>query len=67
MLKSDELAVRPIFRWREDLVRAHLFLCLLAAYIPLAPRGGLGTAPLPRRSAPEARAFELIGVSAASL
>lgn len=25
--------VRPIFHWREDRVRAHLFLCLLAAYL----------------------------------
>ena len=33
MLKGDELAVRPIFHWREDRVRAHLFLCLLAAYL----------------------------------
>jgi hypothetical protein len=32
-LKGDDLAVRPIFHWREDRVRAHLFLCLLAAYI----------------------------------
>ena len=33
MLKGDDLAVRPIFHWREDRVRAHLFLCLLAAYV----------------------------------
>ena len=33
MLKGDELAVRPIFHWREDRVRAHLFLCFLAAYV----------------------------------
>jgi Transposase DDE domain len=33
LLKGDELAVRPIFHWREDRVRAHLFLCLLAAYV----------------------------------
>ncbi len=33
MLKGDGLAVRPIFHWREDRVRAHLFLCLLAAYL----------------------------------
>jgi hypothetical protein len=33
MLKGDELAVRPIFHWRADRVRAHLFLCLLAAYV----------------------------------
>ena len=33
LLKGDELAVRPIFHWREDRVRAHLLLCLLAAYV----------------------------------
>ena len=32
-LKSDDLLVRPIFHWREDRVRAHLFLCFLAAYV----------------------------------
>jgi hypothetical protein len=32
-LKGDDLAVRPIFQWREDRVRAHLFLCFLAAYV----------------------------------
>lgn len=32
-LKGDDLAVRPIFHWREDRVRAHLFLCFLAAYL----------------------------------
>ncbi len=30
-LKGDDLAVRPIFHWRADCVRAHLLLCLLAA------------------------------------
>jgi len=33
ILKGDDLAVRPIFHWRADRVRAHLFLCLLAAYV----------------------------------
>lgn len=33
MLKGDDLAVRPIFHWREDRVRGHLFLCFLAAYV----------------------------------
>jgi hypothetical protein len=33
LLKGDDLAVRPIFHWRADRVRAHLFLCLLAAYV----------------------------------
>jgi len=32
-LKSVELAVRPIFHWREDRVRGHLFLCFLAYYV----------------------------------
>ena len=32
-LKGDDLAVRPIFHWRADRVRAHLFLCFLAAYV----------------------------------
>jgi hypothetical protein len=32
-LKGDDLAVRPIFHWRADRVRAHLFLCLLAAHV----------------------------------
>lgn len=33
VLKGDDLAVRPIFHWREDRVRSHLFLCLLAAHV----------------------------------
>ena len=32
-LKGEDLLVRPIFHYREDRVRAHLFLCLLAAYV----------------------------------
>jgi hypothetical protein len=32
-LKTSELEVRPIRHWREDRVRGHLFLCLLAAYV----------------------------------
>jgi hypothetical protein len=31
--KTSELEVRPIHHWREDRVRAHLFLCLLAAHV----------------------------------
>ena len=33
VLKGDDLAVRPIFHYREDRVRGHLFLCFLAAYV----------------------------------
>jgi hypothetical protein len=32
-LKTVELEIRPIYHYREDRVRAHLFLCLLAAYV----------------------------------
>ena len=32
-LKTVELEVRPIHHYREDRVRAHLFLCVLAAYV----------------------------------
>jgi len=32
-LKGDDLLVRPIFHHREDRVRAHLFVCFLAAYL----------------------------------
>ena len=32
-LKGEDLAVRPIFHWRADRVRSHLFLCFLAAYV----------------------------------
>ena len=32
-LKTSDLEVRPVHHWREDRVRAHLFLCLLAAYV----------------------------------
>src|SRR5674476_972610 len=54
-LKGEDLLVRPIFHWRENRVRAHLFLCFLAAYQILAE-------PTPL----QARAFELIGVSPAT-
>jgi len=33
VMKGDDLAVRPIFHWKADRVRAHLFLCFLAAYV----------------------------------
>lgn len=33
VFKTSGLEVRPVHHWREDRVRAHLFLCLLAAYV----------------------------------
>lgn len=32
-LKTVDLQVRPIFHRREDMVRAHVFLCMLAYYV----------------------------------
>ncbi len=32
-LKSVDLRVRPIRHWREDRVRAHILLCMLAYYV----------------------------------
>ena len=32
-MKGDDLLVRPIFHYRGDRVRAHLFVCFLAAYV----------------------------------
>src|SRR3989304_4833503 len=32
-LKTVELEVRPIYHYKADRVRAHLFVCLLAAYV----------------------------------
>ncbi len=32
-LKGDDLLVRPIFHYKADRVRSHLFICFLAAYL----------------------------------
>jgi len=32
-LKSVDLRIRPIYHWTEKRVRAHVFLCMLAAYV----------------------------------
>jgi len=32
-LKTVDLKIRPIHHWREDRVRAHIFLCMLAYYV----------------------------------
>jgi hypothetical protein len=55
-LKSVELEVHPIYHYREVRVRAHLFLCMLAAYVgwqerALAPLLCRDEAPLERSDA----------------
>jgi hypothetical protein len=32
-LKTVDLAIRPVFHWAADRVRAHVFLCMLAYYV----------------------------------
>jgi hypothetical protein len=32
-LKGVDLAVRPVFHWRDHRVKAHVFLCMLAYYV----------------------------------
>jgi transposase len=32
-LKTVDLKVRPIYHWKDDRIRAHVFLCLLAYYL----------------------------------
>ena len=32
-LKTTMLHLRPVYHWREDRIRAHVFLCMLAYYV----------------------------------
>lgn len=40
-LKTIDLRVRPIFHWKDDRIRAHVFLCMLAYYVEWHMRGAL--------------------------
>ncbi len=40
-MKSVDLKVRPIFHWKDDRIRAHVFLCMLAYYVEWHMRGKL--------------------------
>ena len=40
-LKSVDLKVRPIYHWKDDRIRAHVFLCMLAYYLEWHLRGRL--------------------------
>jgi transposase len=39
--KSVDLKVRPIYHWKDDRIRAHVFLCMLAYYVEWHLRGAL--------------------------
>ena len=40
-MKSVDLKVRPIYHWKDDRIRAHVFLCMLAYYVEWHLRGAL--------------------------
>jgi transposase len=40
-IKSVDLKVRPIYHWKDDRIRAHVFLCMLAYYVEWHMRGSL--------------------------
>ena len=40
-IKSVDLKVRPIYHWKDDRIRAHVFLCMLAYYVEWHLRGAL--------------------------
>jgi transposase len=40
-LKSVDLHVRPIYHWKDDRIRSHVFLCMLAYYVEWHMRGQL--------------------------
>lgn len=40
-LKSVDLKVRPIYHWKDDRIKSHVFLCLLAYYVEWHLRGAL--------------------------
>ena len=39
--KTVDLHVRPIYHWKDDRIRAHVFLCMLAYYLEWHLRGAL--------------------------
>jgi transposase len=40
-MKSVDLKVRPIYHWKDDRIRSHVFLCMLAYYVEWHMRGAL--------------------------
>ena len=40
-MKTVDLKVRPIYHWKSDRIRAHVFLCMLAYYVEWHMRGML--------------------------
>ena len=42
-LKNIDLKIRPIYHWKDDRIKSHVFLCMLAYYLEWHMRGNLVT------------------------
>ena len=42
-LKTVDLHIRPIYHWKDERIRAHVFLCMLAYYVEWHLRGALSS------------------------
>lgn len=51
---KDELCIRPVYHWKENRIRGHVFLCFLAYLVER--RLQLGLASMPKESRPEWKA-----------
>jgi transposase len=40
-LKTMDLQIRPIYHWKDDRIKSHVFLCMLAYYVEWHLRGAL--------------------------
>ena len=40
-LKNIDLKIRPIYHWKDDRIKSHVFLCMLAYYLEWHMRGNL--------------------------
>ena len=60
-IKAIDVDLRPIHHWTETRVRAHVFICMLAAYLAVAGHDTSGFDLLAIPIPTQRRAFELIG------
>ena len=62
-LKTVDLRIRPVFHWKDDRIKSHVFLCMLAYYVEWHMRQSLR--PLlfddHERSAAEAKRESIVG------
>ena len=73
-MKLSDLEIRPVYHWRSDCVRAHVFLCMLSYYVEWHLRKALAPARkdatftmLAKPTKLQAKAFDLLGLGAKEL